>query len=60
MLLDTPSAVSGEIAGTESSPNLPVTPLLDVLVGNAFLERLLFGRGPSDHAGVVATLQFGR
>jgi endonuclease/exonuclease/phosphatase family metal-dependent hydrolase len=37
-----------------------VTPLLDVLVGNTFLERLLFGRWPSDHAGVVATLELGR
>lgn len=37
-----------------------VTPLLDVLFGNTFLERLLFGRWPSDHARVVATLQLGR
>jgi hypothetical protein len=37
-----------------------VTPLVDVLVGNTLLERLLFGRWPSDHAGVVATLQLGR
>jgi len=34
----------------------PITPLLDVLVGNTVLERLLYGRWASDHAGVAAVL----
>jgi hypothetical protein len=33
-----------------------IMPVGDVLVGNSILERLLFGRWPSDHAGVVAVL----
>jgi hypothetical protein len=34
----------------------PINPLLDVLVGNTVLERLLYGRWASDHAGVAAIL----
>jgi hypothetical protein len=37
-----------------------LTPVLDVLVGNTALERAIFGRWPSDHAGVVATIQLAR
>jgi endonuclease/exonuclease/phosphatase family metal-dependent hydrolase len=36
-----------------------VTPKTDFLVGNSALERFLYGRWPSDHAGVVAVLQIG-
>lgn len=36
-----------------------LTPVLDVLVGNSIFERTLVGRWPSDHAGVVATIQLG-
>lgn len=35
----------------------PVSPFVDVLVGNSILERQLFGRWPSDHSGVVAVMR---
>lgn len=34
----------------------PISPLIDVLVGNTVLERLIYGRWASDHAGVAAIL----
>lgn len=34
----------------------PINPLTDVLVGNTVLERRLYGRWASDHAGVAAML----
>jgi endonuclease/exonuclease/phosphatase family metal-dependent hydrolase len=36
-----------------------ITPKFDFLVGNSILERLLFGRWSSDHAGLAAVLQLG-
>lgn len=34
----------------------PINPVLDFLVGNTVLERLVYGRRASDHAGLVAVL----
>jgi hypothetical protein len=35
----------------------PISPVLNLRVGSSVLERLLYGRWPSDHAGVLAVLK---